>query len=132
MLPPGHALARKDLITPEDLADQVFVSYRPDDSLRAAIDALFESSKVTRILRYEASTPDLLRCMVASGMGVALASLVETGEVQDDFNVTLTPFAPALSLDVKAIWSRHRQLSALAQAFVSSSENWLRTRSAMT
>ncbi len=42
VLPRGHALASRAVLTPEDFADQAFVSLAPTDPYRQQIDAVFE------------------------------------------------------------------------------------------
>ncbi len=126
ILPNGHVLADREVITPEDLAQQVFISLRPDNALRTAIDALFEKRNVARVLRYEARTPDMICSMVGSGLGVSLASLVHLGLFQDQGRILLRPFQPSATVELSLIWSRHRQLPAMAHAFMTTAEQCLK------
>ena len=50
ILPKGHRLAALDMIRPEDLADESFISFRPDAIFRSQLDAIFVRHKVNRLL----------------------------------------------------------------------------------
>jgi DNA-binding transcriptional LysR family regulator len=117
LLPNGHPLAGRDVIVPELLAGESFVSYLPDAVFRYGIDDIFRKVGVVRRMQYEARTTDAILAMVAEGLGVAIVGpfLPCFGKMD---SIKAKPFRPAPRVDLTLMWSTHRPLSALAQRFI--------------
>ena len=120
ILPKGHRLAALDLIRPEDLAGESFISFRPDAIFRSQLDAIFERHKVKRLLKYEARTTDVICSMVAAGLGVAVIGPLGFSKERenDEDKFVIRPFSPAPKVDLSLMWSTHRPLPAVARQFI--------------
>jgi DNA-binding transcriptional LysR family regulator len=117
LLPRGHRLAGEKVITPQMLADESFVSFRPDSVFRFNVDEIFRQAGVRRRLQYEARTSDAICGMVAEGMGVSIAGPFLPRLMHDDRLVS-KPFRPAPQVQLALMWSTHRPMSAVARQFV--------------
>ncbi|MFZ4624655.1 MAG: LysR family transcriptional regulator [Rhodoferax sp.] len=74
VLPRGHALCRKTLLTPQDFDGERFVSLAEGDVYRQAIDQMFAQAQVTRITRLETASAVAVCAMVRLGLGVAIVN----------------------------------------------------------
>ncbi len=125
-LPAQHPLSAKPVITPEDLADQSFVSFRPDNPFRSEVDNLFAGRGIERIMRYEGRTTESICSMVAAGMGVSLVGPLGLDGTPRHDGIVIRPFEPAPAVEISLIRSRHRPLAAMAQAFITVLESRLK------
>ena len=117
LLPKAHRLAGEKVITPPMLADESFVSFRPDSVFRFAVDEIFRQAGVRRRLQYEARTSDAVCGMVAEGMGVTIAGPFLPRLHHGD-RLVARPFKPAPVVQLALMWSTHRPMSAVARQFV--------------
>ena len=117
ILPTRHRLEAVEMIEPEDLEGESFISYLTLSRFRHEIDRLFEDRKIARKLQYETRTTDAIYRLVAQGLGV---SVVAAGRAQLDAlqGCRAIPFEAPLSFRSVLIWSRDRRLSTAAQAFL--------------
>ena len=74
VLPPGHALAERRVITPADLAGQSFISLAPTDPYRQQVDAVFAQAGVARQLQLETPSALSVCALVRQGLGVAIVN----------------------------------------------------------
>lgn len=74
VLPAGHALLAKERLTPEDFADQEFISLADDDPYRSAIDAAFETAGVRRRLLLQSGSSVAVCALAAQGLGLAIVN----------------------------------------------------------
>ena len=121
ILPRGHKLAKAKTVTPEMLAGESFVSFRPDSVYRREVDAAFDAAGVTRKLVFEARTTDAVYAMVAAGLGASIVgplALSRRGDEGSRRNVIVKPFEPAPPVELSIMWSTHRSLTAPAEAFL--------------
>jgi DNA-binding transcriptional LysR family regulator len=117
VFPKGHRLAHKKVITLNDLENESFISYLPDSKFRFEVDDVFKSKGITRVLQYEARTTDAICRLVAQGLGVSI--IVTMGTLPgagDDF--LQTPFEIDFPFNGALIWSRQKNMSAVAKDFL--------------
>ena len=69
---PSHALAKKKSITPEDLADQDFVSFDPDLSIRKAMERFFRDHGIHRNVVLEFDNIQMIKEAVSIGSGISI------------------------------------------------------------
>lgn len=74
VLPAGHPLLAKAVLTPEDLAGQPFVSLSPQDPYRLLVDQMFADAGVARQLIWETHSAVSVCALVAEGLGVAIVN----------------------------------------------------------
>lgn len=119
ILPLGHVLAAQDRITPQDLAGESFISFRPDSIFRARVDQIFQRAGVERALRYEARTMEAVCSLVAAGLGVSIVGpLGSRSRHLAGHRFDVRPFEPRLDVELSLIWSTHRPLPVVAQKFL--------------
>lgn len=117
VLPKGHRLENHSSISMEDLQGESFVSYLPDSQFRFEVDEMFEAAGVERIMQYEARTTDAICRLVAEGLGVSI--IVTMGTLPGagkDFSTV--PFEMDIAFNGALIWSRQKNMSAVAKDFL--------------
>jgi DNA-binding transcriptional LysR family regulator len=124
ILPAGHALAEKAVLTPEDLADQRFVSLASEDAARARIDRLFEAAKFRRRMVVETQYSVTICNLVRSGAGVALINPMAL-EGLDPTGLVIRPFHPPVQFRTLLITPPNGLLSQAGHAFVTIAERGL-------
>jgi DNA-binding transcriptional LysR family regulator len=117
VFPRGHRLEGRDIVTPQDLADESFVSYLPDSQFRFEVDQIFKKAKIKRKLQYEARTTDAISRLVAQGLGVSIIVSME-GMPAEANDYSSAPFTPEIPFNGALIWSQQRSMSAVARDFL--------------
>jgi len=74
VLPAGHALLAKAVLTPADFEGQDFISLSAEDPYRQQFDALFAAQGVQRRLRLETHSAIAVCAMVQAGLGLAIVN----------------------------------------------------------
>jgi DNA-binding transcriptional LysR family regulator len=69
---PSHPLAKKKSISPEDLADQDFVSFDPDLSIRKAMERFFRDHGIHRNVVLEFDNIQMIKEAVSIGSGISI------------------------------------------------------------
>ncbi|MDF1586441.1 LysR substrate-binding domain-containing protein [Marinimicrococcus flavescens] len=121
ILPLGHRLAEAEIIRPEMLEGESFVSFRPDALYRREVDTIFLNAGVTRNLIYEARTTDAVCSLVAAGLGVSLVgplAIARRGDSPEHRNIVARPFTPTPPVTVSLLWSTNHSMSASAKEFL--------------
>lgn len=117
IVPEDHALARKRKITPTDLENEEFISYRADSKYRHRVDEVFARAGVTRCLRFEARTTEAICNLVAAGLGVSIIGPAFPG-VEIHPRLVARPFEPAIHGDLALLYLRQKKLARIPLAFV--------------
>ena len=101
-----HPLVRHDVIEPQMLADEPFISLGANSPLRLRTDALFKDRGVARKVVVETTLASSVRRLVARGMGVGIIDpLVARRAVPDD--VVSRPFRPIIPFEIAAVVPDH-------------------------
>ena len=74
ILPTGHPLAQKQVLTPTDFEDAEFVYFSKDDPYRRKLDDVFSKAGVTRRYIVETTTASSVCAMVARGIGISIVN----------------------------------------------------------
>lgn len=85
VLPQGHALAKKERITLEDIAAEPLVTYHPSFTGRTRIDAAFAQKKLSPRIALEAIDSDVIKTYVRLGLGIGIVAEMA---VKDDLGST--------------------------------------------
>ena len=116
-LPAGHELSSRKVISPKDLHGVPFIAYLPEDRFRQRVDAVLTAAGVApRIVVETAFAPTAL-ALVASGVGVALASPHSVGEI-DRSKIVLKQFKPGIEVRVILLLPSDRPKSRLVRDFI--------------
>jgi DNA-binding transcriptional LysR family regulator len=116
VLPPGHALARRKVIKPADLAGQPFIRLADGDPQRISIDAAFAAAGVS--YRPILQTRQLRRCLCDGGAGPRrYRGQSAHGMAGAGPGLVIRRFAPAIPYAVLLALPRYRPPSAAVSAF---------------
>lgn len=117
VMPEGHPLARKQVITPSDLHEIPFISLNADHMTYFRIAKAFEDAGAKLNVRAEVQLFAPACAMVAAGGGVAIVDPV-SAKVYAGRGVVARPFQPAIRFDIGLLFPAHRPRSLLMQNFV--------------
>lgn len=117
ILPPGHPLTAKDVLTPQDFAGERFISTTPPTLLRYRIDTIFADHDVSRIMRTEVQLTMSACAMVAAGYGVSIVDPFTACEYTGH-GLVMRPFAPRVAFDLAILRSAQIPLSMIAEDFL--------------
>ncbi|MFS8977212.1 LysR substrate-binding domain-containing protein [Cupriavidus necator] len=116
-LPVGHRLCSQEVITPQDLAGESFVSHPRVLDSRLQIDALFASYGIERKLQVETQVSWSICAFVEAGLGVALIDPITALDYHGT-GVCFRMFEPLLTTDFSVLFSAQRVPSILLKSFV--------------
>lgn len=112
-----NPLARKSVVTPEDLSGASLIALHPRSIIRQSLSLLIAELETPPLIRFE-TTNGILACQLAArGLGVAISDpfIATSSEVP----LVLRPFAPPITLDygfIFPIWQeRSKAVDELAQ-----------------
>lgn len=117
VLPRGHRLSDKALITPVDLAGERFISNPRELHSRVQVDALFASFGIERKLQIETQTNAGICAFVEAGLGVSLVDPI-TALDHVPRGIVIKRFKPVLQNDFQVLFPSQRPPSILVRAFV--------------
>lgn len=117
VLPAGHPLLSKEVLTPQDFASQNFISLSSTDSYRQLLDTLFNEQGVDRRLVMETHSAASVCAMVREGIGLSIVNPLTALDYAAS-GVHLRPFSNEVPFTVSLIRPLHRPLSALVTAFI--------------
>jgi len=116
VLPRGHALAAKSVITPHDIDGQSFVQTGGLDGTRDKIGALFKTFDVHAQIRFDTIVASATCNLVAAGAGVSLVNALSAWEFQH-VGYEIRRFRPELRFKIYLLSSKHKPPAALIGAF---------------
>jgi DNA-binding transcriptional LysR family regulator len=117
VLPEGHALAAREVIRPEDLAGEPFVSLAATDSYRIQMDEVFRQHGVERDIIVETHSAVSVCAMVQAGVGVAMVNPL-TAHALEGKGLHLRRFSVRIPFHVNLVRPEYRPASPMADRFV--------------
>lgn len=116
-LPGRHRLTAREIIHPEDLEDEPFISLTRRHSGRISIDRLFERTGVRRKVVIETATAVSAAEFVREGLGVSLLNPFPIAH-QFSSGIVMRPFAPSIAYRTSFLFPSSRPPSPAAQGFM--------------
>ncbi|HAO0755347.1 TPA: DNA-binding transcriptional regulator LysR, partial [Escherichia coli] len=116
VLPPGHPLAVKKVLTPDDFQGENYISLSRTDSYRQLLDQLFTEHQVKRRMIVETHSAASVCAMVRAGVGVSVVNPLTALDYAAS-GLVVRRFSIAVPFTVSLIRPLHRPSSALVQAF---------------
>jgi DNA-binding transcriptional LysR family regulator len=116
-LPPGHRLAQREVIVPQDLEGEPFISLAIEDGARARVDRVFERLGVRRQLAFESPYGATICALVGQGLGIGIVNPI----VADDYRhagIVFRPFKPEIVFHGNALFPTHHQTNVLVDGFL--------------
>lgn len=95
IMPGGHHLAEKTVITPDDLAEEPFIALPQNEFGQSEVEELFAGADVARRVSLKTSYSLVTCALVAQQLGVAIVNPIAAFEYKDKGLVT-RPFLPAI------------------------------------
>jgi DNA-binding transcriptional LysR family regulator len=123
ILPAGHDLAGKDVITPVDLADERLVTLYGDHIVTRRLNKAFEDAGVTLKTRLEVYLFPTCCNFVHEGAGIALVDAVSADHYKDH-DIVIRQFEPAIYFEIAIVYPANRPRSKLAVEFSQLLKKW--------
>lgn len=117
VLPAGHRLLAREMITPEDFAGERFVSLSAEDPYRRQFDAIFSAAGVERRMLVDTHSAIAVCALVQQGLGIALVNPL-TARACAGSGLHLRPFSVPVPFRIQALWPLHRPAHALVEDFI--------------
>ncbi len=83
VMPRGHALAKKERVTLEDIAAEPLVTYHPSFTGRTRIDAAFAQRRLAPRIVLEAIDSDVIKTYVRLGLGIGIVAEMAMADDQE-------------------------------------------------
>ena len=116
MLPPGHPLAEKSVLTPQDFQGENYISLSRTDSYRQLLDTLFNEHDVKRRMVVETHSAASVCAMVRAGAGLSVVNPFTALDYAAS-GVVVRRFSISVPFTVSLVRPIHRPASALVEAF---------------
>ena len=101
VLPGTHVHADRRMLSPADLAGDVFISLGRGYRARDLVDGLFEAHGITRKLEIETQNAVAACELVVAGAGVTVADCVTAAHMRG--RAAVVPMSPSVSFQVEAV-----------------------------
>ena len=118
---PRHALARAASVAPRMLAEHAYIQREPGSGTREVVDRYLQDSGLALDalqVVMEASSPEALKGLVATGLGFAIMSRVTVAKEVRLGELVEVPLSPPLVRQLAVVYPRERIQSRLVEAFV--------------
>jgi len=116
VLPTGHPLASRAVLTPADFQGENYISLSRTDSYRQLLDTLFAEHQVKRRMVVETHSAASICAMVRAGVGISVVNPL-TALAYADSGIAIRRFSISVPFTVSLIRPLHRPASALVDAF---------------
>lgn len=117
VLPAGHPLAGRSVLTPADFDRRAFISLSATDGYRQQLDRLFTHAGVERDMIVETHSAASVCAMVRAGVGISIVNPLTALDYADS-GVVLKTFSHQVPFTVSLIRPLHRPPSALLSHFI--------------
>ena len=116
VLPQGHPLTKKAVLTPQDFQGENYISLSRTDSYRQLLDTLFNEHQVKRRMVIETHSAASICAMVRAGVGISVVNPLTALDYASS-GVVIRRFSISVPFTVSLIHPLHRPASALVDAF---------------
>jgi len=116
IMPTGHRLTKKEVITPADIKNEPLITLYRDHMVSRRLDNAFEDAGLIRKTRLEVFLFSTCCNFVHEGAGVAVVDAMSADHYRDH-NIAIRPFEPAINFDIAILFPANRPRSKLASEF---------------
>jgi len=109
--PPSHALAKKSMITPQEIASLPFLCREEGSGTREVINEYLEENKVSPHdlnLCMEFGSPEAIKSAVEAGLGVSIVSRATVGKELKLKTLVALPLKPVLKRPFSFVYQRQK------------------------
>ena len=117
ILPKGHPLETREVLTPNDLDGVPVISMNRDHPHFHALRQAFDQAGARFDVRVETRQFASACIMVSEGAGVSVVSAIDAGEYLG-LGLEIRPFEPSLSFGLGILYPAHRPRSLVLSEFV--------------
>jgi len=103
VIPVDHALAKKDSITLEDLAEEPLITYHPSFTGRTKIDHAFAAKRLQPRIALEAIDSDVIKTYVRLGLGVGIVAEMAIKDDGTNSDLLAIPAGPLFGVNVARV-----------------------------
>lgn len=114
ILPAGHHLGPKTVITPEDLRNEPFIALGREDRSSFVVDQAFIGRAERRRVRIEAQMAESACSFVASGLGVSIVPPFAAADYPSEL-LMVRQFEPQITMDVWLLLPTSRTPSRITE-----------------
>jgi DNA-binding transcriptional LysR family regulator len=118
VLPPGHRLGRKPVVTIEDLHHYPVILREPGSATRRLIEQAFQSEGLDVVPAMELESNEAIKSAVADGIGVGLMAHAAVAQEIATGRLVARPLREPLYLDFFLVYHRDRTVSPVVAAFL--------------
>jgi DNA-binding transcriptional LysR family regulator len=115
-VPRGHALEKRRIVRPADLAGERFISLTTNTVGRLLVDQLFEREGVARELVLDSQVMAVVANLISQGLGVGFVDPFTAADYRDR-NIVPLRFDPVVEMRIGMLHPTHRPLSRIASEF---------------
>ena len=116
---PGHRLAKKKIVTPEDLDEQPFIAFEESLAIRKAIDRALRKRDVRPNVVMEFDNVETIKQAIIIGTGVSLLPAATVAKEASIGTLSVVPFdLPGLERPIGAIYRRNKPLTPAVSRFL--------------
>ena len=118
---PTHALAKLRAIAPRALAEHAYISREAGSGTREVVDRFLEAAGLhhdSLQVVMEASSPESLKGLVATGLGVTVMSRAAVAKELRLGELVAVPLAPRLRRSLSVVYPKERIHSRLVSTFI--------------
>lgn len=119
VLPCGHPLEKKSILTPADFQQQSFISLSLTDSYRQIIDTIFAQQQIERKMVMETHSASSICAMALKGIGISIVNPITALDFhqQSSGKLIIRPLSFPIPFTVSLIKPIHRPSSQLSDIF---------------
>ncbi len=117
VLPPGHRLAARSSLTPQDLEGEAFISLSLEDGARARVDRIFEDAQVRRHHVMETPFSAAICALVAQGLGIGICNPIAADDYRHT-GILIRPFEPEILFHGHAMFPGSQRDEVLLAGFL--------------
>lgn len=117
ILPPGHPLADREVITVEDLRDEPFISNAERTMTRMKVDATFDAANVPRRMEIEGRWSASICSLVSGGLGVSIIEPFTAQEYASNGGI-VRPFIPEMGFSFVIVRPAKTDMPPILKEFV--------------
>ncbi len=118
---PGHPLAKLSVVEPRTLTEHAYVGREPGSGTREVIDRYLRKANLaldSLQVVMEASTPESLKGLVATGIGYTIMSLATVDKEVRLGELVTIPLSPRLNRQLCVVYPKERIHSRLVNGFM--------------
>lgn len=123
IVPPGHRLAARRLVKPQDLSREQFIFREQGSASRAVVAAHLRKARIEAEAVMEMANPESVKKAVQNGLGIAfISAFAVESELKAKTLLTVKVQNLQIHRELKIVYRKDKHLSPAARAFLEGSQ----------